>query len=304
MDEKEKKQTINQRIKVNTINTDVLSDFLLNPFQRTVILNGGIIHKYEEDIFSDKIVYMKDAILKQVAAVHYPSGKILVMNEFDTLDMQSLKAPFYNIDNMRKTIEDLAICELKKAKVEKLSAIKKRPIFQELYDLHHKGLFQRIVFSIMVGNDYACPFISKIFTSSAEFASKLTLSDMVKIMDGDLSQIHKFVEISIFTKDFIARDIVFDEIKKSARNYCDIGKFSEKEVLYKAYYEATVSSGADTFVATLIDGSSMIVKNKMNCLGKVETMHLIDKFINFQAIYKLEYKNKFIYEKEAILRKV
>lgn len=256
LNEKENKQ----EIKAHNVMIDKLAEFLLDPFQETAMLNGGILHKYQEDIHTDKIIYMKNSNFKEVAAAHYPSGKILIMDSFGCLDMNSLKEPFYNIEDVRKTIEQMAIDELKKAKVEKLETIKQRPVYDSLYNQHHKGLFQRIVFSMMVGNDYTCPFISKIISSSAAFASKLTLSDMTKIIDGDLSQIHKFVEISIFSKDFIARDIVFDEIKKSARNYCDIGKFSEKEILYKAYYEKTTSSVAETFVATMIDGSSMILK--------------------------------------------
>lgn len=277
-----------------------LSEFMFNPFKRSAYCNGMVFQKYLSDTFIDEVLCMKDSIIAKVAYIHYPIKKVYTQFEFNNLEIECLDNSFVTIRSLIEKVIDITKNAINEAKVANMSEIKKQVIYNTLYSMNYDGLFNSIVFSRILGEDYE--FISNSVTeqSALTFARQRGFLELIDITNGKLYDVKAFVDELIFTKDFINREVVCEGIKEEAYAYFEAGCFNQRELQFKKLVEKIKGCGILILDAKLSDGCTVHLLNHISCLGKFRQTNDGKHLIDFHLIETIEHNGKIIYDKNDV----
>lgn len=282
-----------------TIEDKEICEFMLNPFKRATYFRDMILQKYTVDIGIDEVVVMNNLEFKNIAFVYYQDKKIYTQHGFDEFGIQDLDDSFVKIGSLIDNVANISADLLTKAKVDRLKEIKEQLLYEQVYSQQYILLFQSMVFSKILEEEYQFPMRSVIESSSILFARNLKLVDLLSIINVDYSRAEPFIDDLIFTKTFIEREVVFEEVKQAADKHVEKEPLSKRERSFKNYVEKIKACEAETVTATLMTGRVIELKRRVSIHGKVSPVDDTKMLVDFEHIKRVKHGEEIIFEKEV-----
>lgn len=276
-------------------NNDLVS-FLINPFMKTACFNNAVLQKYPIGFRLDKVIFLENFKLDQFAIIDYQTNKIYVDEGWFLYDCYDPDGSLVFIDDLRSMVSDLTCEFIKKMKLEKSKEIIDSDVYNSLYKKNYHNVFQAMVFSRILGEEFEIEKKDRIGILSKDFSEKISLKKLVDIVIVDLSYLKRFAENLVLSNKFIEREYVLERLQEEANEYYLKGAFVKREEAFKHFVERISTSGAKKFTGFIEDGTIYHFDNRVTSTGKLMAVGK-DLVFDFQLLERVEANGKVIYKR-------
>lgn len=281
------------------IKEDGLVDFLLNQNAKTTYVEDVLVQKYPKSEVVDDIICMLDRHVSYdvVGFVDYEKGIIVLYRDY-IFSREVRKQPqFVNLYDLRANLVSDIRKRIEKEKNDKLESLKLSPEYVDLYNYYKAKFLEKIIFDMVVNEDFTAPISSYAKIKTEMFVNRLKDEEVLDMSLGKTSKIDEEIGAIMGAKDFIFSDIFVPILLAEAQSAIDAGTLPERLLIIKNYVDKTKEFETEKLTVEIADGSKFRCNNKVFGNGKVVTSGKVDYEIDIEEIEKVTYKRKVLYQK-------
>lgn len=291
---------------INTIRSEELVDFLLNPFERTFSFDNLIYQKYEIDSekhesYGDLIdcVFVLDekfGTYDMACFIHYNEKDIFVYEKKYFKFGEAKAGRYITIENVRLKISNAMHRHIQAITKSKKTEIESNEMFKECYELQRKKHFQHLVNGELGCYRWTPVLIDNMNNLVKEHVNTLSIEDIISFYRGALDSIYNYAEELVFSKENLNL-LALDKVQADAKEYVLSGVLSINDSRIKDFLEKTKDCGTTPFTVVRTSGE------KVSCNKDVDREAAVaidgDSYnrISIHDIEEVVYNGKMIYKR-------
>lgn len=284
---------------VKKIEENELTEFFLNPFKKIAYYDDYVIQKIEKDHEVDCFICID---LNRRRA--FRTGFIVYEKQEVIMELNYLlegevfnKYPFIKLCDFKSNIVDMITAKVEEIKTDKIEEFRKTEAYIEGHDAMMRQYFRQLIFAGLGTTDFTLQIDSYKCSMITRFLDELEDDDFISIAKGSMGLIDNCVEQIKISPNFIAAEILQQEIKQKVEDYLAAGKFTKREELLIDFLAKTKASGAKRFTVETISGEKQMCRNAVDKEGNVRIVENYSNKIDIEDIKSVTYKGKKIYKK-------
>lgn len=289
---------------IKSIKKEDLAGYLLNPFERSFMVDRLIYQKYEADDFKNNKEHLIDYLyVLDNSQGRYELGSII---DYENKDIFVQESQYFNLsadpnnnykkmNELRWKISDQITSYISANKELRKDKIESHPNFLNYYEIHKKDHFEQFVTTALKVSRYSPVCEYNIENTIANYIDTLTVEETIDAYHDKLDKLYDFADKLLFC-DHLLNVLAFEKVKKEAKEYVDSGKLSDKHQKLKNCYEAIKECPAVRFTVVDIHGNRVSCKNVVHIEPLLYGTGENDYKVYLYDIKEITYKGKKIYE--------
>lgn len=282
---------------IQKITEEGLVDFLLNPYKRTACIDKSILQKYPRDFKTDDLAILRLGSRNcwRYGCIDYENKQIFIEKAYLLRNNITGDKPFLSLYDFRSDLKESLKKELDEMKTSRLKELDEMVTYSILRAECKTNHFEKILFSILGADAYHPPI--RVFKNNivSMIVDEVNLDDMVNYMSGHRKFIDEELD-KIFKSDtFLISEIIIPNLTEEAKKAIETGNLTKRQKNFKNYIEKTKASGAQRFTVETERGEKLSCQNRVSPDGSLTVVGRFMKYVDFEEVSKVTYRNKVIY---------
>lgn len=240
--------------KLDELNENNITDFLLNPLQKAGYYNGCLLQKYPVSEMVDSVICLDedDLTFKKICYVLYEKKEIMVT-------YHKMKEEYFITDKMRDSKRYIIMGaivtplilgihkKISKIEKEKLEEADSNPEYIDAINQFKDKHFQLVVNEVLGGEKVYFENIPYSIDDIDRFVKEMADETLIECYLGNEAVIDKYINDIVCSKEFIINFIVYPKVREKAKEYIDAGGLTEHEIMLKEYNAKTKTSNGASY---------------------------------------------------------